>query len=120
MNPAESPRFRGLAMLFFSAGFASCSLLMPGAFLLWQSRAERAPAPGVRPPNSAAASLFGSDPPLEAPEASDKTREEKRFSRYDKNKNGKVEADEYLAARRRNFDMLDVDHSRSLSFPEYA
>ena len=56
----------------------------------------------------------------QAPEASAKTREEKRFSRYDKNKDGKVQADEYLAARRRNFDKLDLDHNGALSFQEYA
>src|SRR4051794_36128560 len=120
MNPAESPRFRGLAMLRYLAGVASCLLLMTRAFLLWQSRAERAPGPGVRPATSAASSLFGGDPPLEAPEASEKTREEKRFSRYDKNKDGKVQADEYLAARHRNFDKLDLDHNGALSFQEYA
>jgi hypothetical protein len=32
----------------------------------------------------------------------------------------KVEADEYLAARRRNFDKLDLDHNGALSFQEYA
>ena len=58
--------------------------------------------------------------PLQAPEASEKTREEKRFSRYDKNKDGKVQADEYLAARRRNFDKLDLDHNGALAFQEYA
>ena len=58
--------------------------------------------------------------PLQAPEASAKTREEKRFSRYDKDKDGKVQADEYLAARRRNFDKLDVDHNGALAFQEYA
>ena len=58
--------------------------------------------------------------PLEAPEASQRSREEKRFSRYDKNKDGKVQADEYLAARHRNFDRLDVDHNGALSFQEYA
>jgi hypothetical protein len=49
-----------------------------------------------------------------------KTREEKRFSRYDKNKDGKVQTDEYLAARHRNFDKLGADHNGALSFQEYA
>ena len=104
-------------MLRFLAGAAACFLLLTGAFLVWQSRAENAPglpaAPAAR-----TASLFGE--PLEAPEATAKTREEKRFSRYDKDKDGKVETMEYLAARRRNFDKLDVDHNGALSFAEYA
>jgi hypothetical protein len=109
-------------MARFLAGAAACFLLMTGAFLLWQSRAQRPLLPGAPSPLSASApSLFGApQPPLEAPEASAKTREEKRFSRADKNKDGKIEADEYFAARRRFFDKLDVDHDGKLSFPEYA
>ena len=107
-------------MLRFLAGAAACFLLLTGAFLIWQSRAAKGPGlPDAPPARSAAASLFG-DSALEAPEASAKTREEKRFARYDKNKDGKVQADEYLAARRRNFDKLDIDHNGGLSFQEYA
>ncbi len=107
-------------MLRFFAGVASCFLLMTGAFLLWQSRAERAPVSPAGTGPASGASLFGASAPLEAPEASAKTREEKRFSRYDKNKDGKVQSDEYLAARRRNFDKLDLDHNGTLGFQEYA
>ena len=107
-------------MLRFFAGAAACFLLLTGAFLIWQSRAENAPGvPGAPAARAAGASLFGGTP-LKAPEASAKTREEKRFGRYDKNKDGKVEPDEYLAARRRNFDKLDLDHNAALSFQEYA
>ena len=104
----------------FLAGVASCFLLMTGAFLLWQSHAAHAPAFSDAPA-ARSASLFGSGgEPLRAPEASEKTREQKRFSRYDKNKDGKVELDEYLAARRRNFDKLDTNHDGRLAFEEYA
>src|SRR5690348_12424548 len=93
---------------------------MTGAFLIWQSRAASSPdLPAAPSARAASTSLFGSAV-LEAPEASPKTREEKRFGRYDKNKDGKVQADEYLAARRRNFDKLDIDHNGALSFQEYA
>src|SRR2546423_6673500 len=104
----------------FLAGAAACFLLLTGAFLLWQSRAQGPRLPNAPAPRSAAASLFGSAETLEAPEASAKTREEKRFSRADKNKDGKIEGDEYFAGRRRFFDKLDVDHSGTLSFQEYA
>lgn len=104
-------------MLRFLAGAAACFLLLTGAFLVWQSRAENAPSLPAAPA-ARTASLFGE--PLEAPEATEKTREEKRFSRYDKDKDGKVETMEYLAARRRNFDKLDLDHNGALSFQEYA
>jgi hypothetical protein len=109
-------------VLRFFAGVAVCFLLMTGAFLLWQSRAEHAASglPSAPASRSGGFSLFGSDQPLQAPEASEKTREQKRFSRYDKNKDSKVELDEYLAARRKNFDKLDLDHNGALSFQEYA
>jgi hypothetical protein len=108
-------------LLRFFAGAAACFLLLTGAFLIWQSRAAKGPGlPGAPPARAASASLFGAAEPLQAPEADAKTREEKRFSRYDKNKDGKVAADEYLAARRRNFDKLDLDHNGALGFQEYA
>ena len=107
-------------MLRFLAGAAACFLLMTGAFLIWQSHAAQGPGlPSAPQPRAASSSVFAADG-LRAPEADPKTREEKRFSRYDKNKDGKVQADEYLAARRRNFEKLDADHNGALSFAEYA
>jgi hypothetical protein len=108
-----------IALRRFFAGAGACLLLMTSAFLIWQSRAERGPGLPDAPP-ARAAGLFGDESRLQAPEASSKSREEKRFSRYDRNKDGKVQADEYLAARHRNFDKLDADHNGALSFQEYA
>jgi hypothetical protein len=107
-------------MLRFLAGAAACFLLLTGAFLIWQSRAERAPGLPSAPAARAASAFSFDSGSLQAPEASAKTREEKRFARYDKDKDGKVEAGEYLAARKRNFDKLDIDHNGVLSFQEYA
>jgi len=108
-------------MLRFLAGASSCFLLLTGAFLIWQSRADVRPGlPAAPAPRAYSASMLTSGQALQAPEATPQSREEKRFSRYDKNKDGKVEADEYLAARRRNFEKLDLDHNGQLSFQEYA
>jgi hypothetical protein len=108
-------------MLRFLAGAAAAFLLLTGAFLIWQSHAEQRPGlPAAPAPRAYSASLVSNIQPLEAPEATPQSREEKRFSRYDHNKDGKVESDEYLAARRRNFDKLDLDHNGALSFQEYA
>ena len=80
-------------MARFLAGAAACFLLLTGAFLFWQSRAANHPSLPEAPQaaTTAAASLFGGAEPLQAPEATEKTREEKRFSRADKNKDGKIE-----------------------------
>src|SRR5437763_16635103 len=100
----------------FFAGAAACFLLLTGAFLLWQSHARGPSLPAAPAALAAAApSLFGASQPLEAAEASQKRREEKRFSRYDKNKDGKVESGEYFAARRKNLEKLDLDRNGALS-----
>jgi hypothetical protein len=109
-----------MGMFRFLAGAAACFLLMTGAFLIWQSRAQQGPGLPSAPQARAYGESMLAQTPLEAPEASPQSREQKRFSRYDRNKDGKVEADEYLAARRRNFDKLDIDHNGALSFEEYA
>jgi hypothetical protein len=96
----------------FFAGVAVCILLMTGAFL--------AVARGARAERMRSALGRSLRFRRSAPSSSAKTREEKRFSCYDKNKDGKVQTDEYLAARHRNFDKLGADHNGALSFQEYA
>ena len=106
-------------MVRFLAGAAACFLLLTGAFLLWQSHAEQAPslpsAPKPRP-----ASLLNPGAPLPAPEADPKSREEKRFSRADKNKDGRIDPEEVLGARRKAFAKLDSNGNGALSFDEWA
>jgi hypothetical protein len=105
----------------FLAGAAACFLLLTGAFLFWQSRAAENPSlPKAPPARAASASLFDASQPLDAPEASPKSREEKRFSRADKNKDGKIEAEEVLGARRKAFAKLDANGNGTLSFEEWA
>lgn len=60
------------------------------------------------------------DLPGAAPEASAKTREERRFGRYDKDKDGTITRPEYLASRQKAFARLDSDHNGQLSFEEWA
>ena len=66
-------------------------------------------SPGVLAPNLPA-----------PPEASAKSREEKRFSRADKDKNGRIEGEELLASRRKAFAKIDKNGNGSLSFGEWA
>jgi hypothetical protein len=107
-------------MARFLAGAAACFLLLTGAFLLWQSRAQGPSLPAAPTARAAAAPFFTSGQPLEAPEASSKSREERRFSRADKNKDGKIESEEVLGPREKAFAKLDADHNGSLSFQEWA
>jgi hypothetical protein len=108
-------------MLRFFAGAAAAFLLLSGLFLIWQSRAERGPGlPPPPPARVAGASLLAASTPLEAPEASPKSREEKRFSRADKNKDGRIESEELLSPRRKAFAKLDVNGNGALSFEEWA
>ncbi len=73
------------------------------------------PQPRVRPAAAAAEPL-----PAAAPEATERTREQKRFDRYDKDRDGAVTRDEYLAARRKAYAKLDADQDGRLSFDEWA
>jgi hypothetical protein len=106
-------------MARFLAGAAASFLLLTGAFLFWQSQAESSPTlPSAPSARGAGASLFAAS--LQAPEASAKTREERRFSRADKNKDGKIESDEIFAARHKAFAKLDTNGNGALSFEEWA
>jgi len=108
-------------LLRFFAGVAACFLLMAGTFLVWQSRAEQGPAlPPAPPARAFSASMIAAQAPLEAPEASPKSREEKRFSRADKNKDSRIEPEELLGARRKAFAKLDTNGNGALSFDEWA
>ena len=104
---------------FLVGGVAA--LLMVGAVLLFMGK--RARSDSVLPAFSTetAPAAQATDPlPATVPEASEKTREQKRFDRYDKDRDGKVTRDEYLLARHKAFAKLDTNGDGKLSFDEWA
>jgi hypothetical protein len=94
---------------------------MTGVLLLWQGRAQdTAKLPAAPQPLPSAQSVIARPTVLQAPEASPKSREEKRFSRADKDKNGRIEREELLAPRRKAFAKIDTNGNGTLSFEEWA
>jgi hypothetical protein len=106
----------------YLAGAASALLLVAAGLLIWTglaARDDRIP-PAPKAVASLIAPAMASEDVPDAPQASEKTREQKRFDRYDHNKDGRIDRDEYLLARHKNFMKLDTDGDGKLSFDEYA
>lgn len=111
---------KGVPVARFLAGAAACFLLITGAFLLWQARGEqRAELPPAPAPTAETRAPIAATP-ARAPEATPKSREEKRFARADKNDDGLIQADELLAPRRKAFAKLDKNGDGRLGFEEWA
>lgn len=109
-------------MLRFFGGVLSTLLLVAAGFFIWKSRAERQalipPAPEAR---TYAGSLLQQQPGLaEPPTAPDKTKEQKRFARADKDDDGRITKLELLEPRRKAFAKLDTNGNGSLSFEEWT
>ncbi|MCC2976715.1 histidine kinase [Sphingomonas sp. PL-96] len=103
----------------YGAGVVSALLLATaGVFLFRGSAQVEGPLPPPRPMSHAPAPL--PPEPITVPSASPRTREQKRFDRYDKDRNGSVTREEYLASRRKAYARLDLDHDGQLSFEEWA
>lgn len=104
-------------------------LVLAGVGMIWwQGRAqiERNAPP---PPEPEAPEPSPEDLPLvdpgdlqgpAPPEASELTREEKRFFRYDRNRDRIITRTEMLSSRTNAFRKLDVDGNNLLTFEEWA
>lgn len=111
------------------AGAMAALLLAAGGLFWWQSRASSDPLPrpltGAPPPPMIDAlpegdpDASGSAPPMPA-EASPQSREQKRFARYDRNRDGVITRIEMMGSRVKAFKALDKDGDNLLSFEEWA
>ncbi|NIJ18520.1 hypothetical protein FHS95_000189 [Sphingomonas naasensis] len=106
---------------YFAMAGAALLLALAGVFLFRSSSVSALKLPGA-PAARAAAVAAGEEEPLpaEAPRASDRTREEKRFDRYDKDRNDAITREEYLLARRKAWAKLDANRDGKLDFEEWA
>ena len=108
-------------MLRFLAGAAACFLFMTGAFILWQGRAEEsAELPPAPVPRAASPTIVVPAVLPQAPEATPKSREQKRFARADKDDDGRITRAELLEPRRKAFAKLDKNGDGRLAFEEWA
>lgn len=93
----------------------------------WQGRAEieAAAPPSVPPPQKPSsaelptADVAGMRGPA-PPEATELTREQQRFFRYDRNRDLRITRNEMLSTRADGFRKLDTDGNNLLTFEEWA
>ena len=103
---------------YLVGGLATLALVAAGVVLFNRSGRSVAALPSA--PLAFAQSAAVGALPDSVPQASDRTREQKRFDRYDKDRNGAVTREEYLANRRKAYAKLDTNHDGTLSFDEWA
>ena len=110
---------------FLLGGLAALAMVGVGLFWL-QGRAE---VERNAPPPDAMASFVPEDLPSadigdlagpEPPEATELSREQRRFARYDRNSDGRISRNEMLSTRTAAFRKLDKDGNNLLSFEEWA
>jgi hypothetical protein len=110
-------------------GALGALLLVASGLFWWQGRA--AVTPPAAPSHLALASAPAADEELPdsdagdavgpgLPEASEQSREAKRFDRVDKNRDGRISRTEMLSPRVKDFRKLDVDGNNLLTFDEWS
>jgi hypothetical protein len=105
---------------------AALALLLVGIAVVWlQGRAEvergaPPPEPAVTQPEGLpSADIAGLEGP-EPPEASELSREQRRFFRYDRDRDLRITRNEMLSTRTDAFRDLDQDGNNLLTFEEWA
>src|SRR5437870_3573267 len=107
-------------MLRFLTGAGAATLLLLAGFFIWKGVAQSgdSPVPGAPVRTAAAADIPAI--PGRPPSADERTREQRRFDRADRDNDGRITIEEMTYGRRRNYDRLDTNHDGRLSFEEWA
>lgn len=112
----------------FLAGSIAALACMTGGLFWWQSHAsqDRQPVYAQDRPADAPPALPVGDPlksgaaPPDLPAGDPRSREQKRFDRYDRNRDGIIMRVEMMSTRTAAFKKLDKDGDNLLSFEEWA
>jgi hypothetical protein len=114
-------------MLRIATGAGAAVLLVLAVLFFWKSRAAADEPVPPAPRAELAASAYGQGSGgfagragFRPPEASERSKAEKRFARADRNKDGRIVLAELLEPRRKAFARLDSDRSGQLSFEEWT
>ncbi|APZ98411.1 hypothetical protein BWQ93_07840 [Sphingopyxis sp. QXT-31] len=117
-----------MAVSRFLIGGVAGVLLLTGGVFLWKGQTQLAeeavlpeapPDPGPIPVAAAGAPKRGPAPPA-LPAAKEASREERRFNRYDRDRNEVVSRIEMMSTRTAAFRKLDKDGNNLLTFEEWA
>ena len=104
----------------YLAGGVAALLMVAAGWLVFSGRARTEPVLPRAPQAVAGSEPAEVVPDAPVPEASERTREEKRFDRYDKDRDSRITRDEYLLSRRKAYAKLDTNGDGRLSFEEWA
>jgi hypothetical protein len=108
--------------LRFLAGAGSALLLAAAGIFIWTGRAEQENAPVPSAPAAAESVDAGTQggSPAQPPSADERSREQRRFDRADRDNDGRIVLAELTYPRHRAFARLDTNHDGRLSFEEWA
>ena len=108
-------------MLRYLAGAGSAMLLIMAGFFIWTSRAQQESG-GIADAPAAETAEAGvqSGSPAMPPSADERTREQRRFDRADRDNDGRITLAELMYPRQRAFARLDTNHDGRLSIEEWA
>jgi len=107
-------------MLRFLAGAGSAMLLIVAGFFIWTGLAQDEGDPIPAAPAESAEAPTASGRPARPPSADERTKEQRRFDRADRDNDGRITLEELLYPRRRPFQRLDSNGDGRLSFEEWA
>jgi len=105
----------------YFVGAAGALLLAAAGLFFFRGSAEPETAAALPPPMPVETAEAEPPPlPKAAPRADDRTREQKRFDRYDRDRDESITREEYLRNRHRAYARLDTNGDGRLSFDEWA